>query len=188
MKLVPVDGYKEPVPLVIGPLSERDKVLNESMEMDEQHGRELVAVMVQHFPKGATNTQLREQSGMKVSTFKRALACAHKEKEWLVGGGGRGRKYNLNPNKCWDQASGPTSVQGHPHRGVDPLDPKQVGSIGPNWTQVGPLAPNRSCKNVDTTQSPETEPDLAAVLEKDQLLKNALDQLLKKSNGKPSAR
>jgi AAA domain len=188
LKLVPVDGYKEPIPIVTGPLSEFEKIMTESVEMVEQHARELVQVMVQHFPQGATNTQLREQSGMKDSTFKRALACAHKEKEWLVGGGGRGKRYNLNPNGCWKSSGSTSGPSPDPYRGLDPLDPKEAGSIGPNWTQVEPLAPNTSCKNVDTTQSPETEPDLAVVLEKDQLLKNALDQLLKKSNGKPSAR
>jgi hypothetical protein len=154
MKLVPVDGYKEPVPIVTGPLTEFNKVLNESMEMDEQHARTLVEVMVQHFPEGATNTQLHKQSGMKDSTFKRGLNTA-KNKEWFVGGGGRNMRYNLNPNGCW-KSSGSTSGPGQPpYRGLDPLDPKEVGSMDPNWTQVGPLAPNRSCKNVDSTVSAE---------------------------------
>jgi AAA domain len=145
VKLIPVEGYKEPIPIVTGPLTEFDKVMTEPVEMEEQHARELVQVMVQHFPQGATNSQLEKRSGMKDSTFKRALGCASKEKGWLVGGGGRGKKYNLNPNGCWKEGGsdkGSTSGPGHtPYRGVDPLDPKEVRSNGPDWTQVGPLDP-----------------------------------------------
>jgi hypothetical protein len=154
MKLVPVAGYQEAVPLVTGPLSELDKVLNESMEMDKQHGRTLVAVMVQHFPQGATNSQLEEQSGMKNSTFKRGLNYA-KAQEWFVGGGGRNKRYNLNPNGCWKSSGSTSGPSPAPYRGLDPLDPKEVGSMDPNWTQVGPLAPNTSCKNGDATASAE---------------------------------
>jgi AAA domain len=154
-KLIPVPGYDQPVPIVTGPLSELDSILNESVGMDEQHACELVAVMVQHFPQGATYTRLLKQSGMDDSTFKRALACAYKDKGWLVGGGGRGKKYNLNSDGCWNEALGSTSAQGHPHRGVNPLSPKEVGLKNPSWTQVEPLSPNTSCKNVDTTASTE---------------------------------
>ena len=159
VELVSVAGYPEPIPIVTGPLSDLDKILDEPLDMDEQHARELVAIMVQHFPQGATYAQLYKQSGLKDSTFKRALACACKDKEWLVGGGGRGKKYNLNPNGCWKKSgseSGPTSGRVQVlYKDLDPLDPKEVRSNGPDWTQVGPLAPNTSCKNVDTTASAE---------------------------------
>jgi AAA domain len=153
-KLIPVTGYAQPIPIVTGPLSSQH-VLNEPADMDKQHARELVQIMVQHFPQGATNTRLEEQSGMKNSTFKRALACAHKDKGWLVGGGGRGKRYNLNPNGCWKEGGselGPTSgpVQ-PPIGGLDPLDPNKVRSNGPDWTQVGPLAPIARSSNPATT-------------------------------------
>jgi hypothetical protein len=156
VELVSVPGYPEPIPVVTGPLSDLDKILDEPLDMDEQHARELVAIMVQHFPQGATYVQLYEQSRLKGSTFKRALACACKDKEWLVGGGGRGKKYNLNPNGCWKKSgseSGPTSgpVQVL-YKDLDPMDPKEVGSIGPKLDPIGPLAPNTSCKNVDATE------------------------------------
>jgi hypothetical protein len=33
------------------------------------------------------------------------------------------------------------------------LSPKEVGLKNPSWTQVGPLSPNISCRNDDTTAS-----------------------------------
>jgi hypothetical protein len=138
---------------------------DEPVEMKEQHAKTLVQIIIQFFPDGATNTQLEQQSGMSDTTFKRALGYA-REQKWLIGGGGRGLPYNLNPNKCWQQ-SGPTSGPVHPFlKGVDPSGPYEVGSVDPSWTQVGPLDPSASCKNVDTTSNNknlnETELDLAA--------------------------
>ena len=38
-----------------------------------------------------------------------------------------------------------------PYRDLTPLSPKEVGFKSPSWTQVEPLSPNTSCRNVDAT-------------------------------------
>ena len=113
-KLIAVEGYAKPIPIVTGPKSELDVILDEPVEMDERHATELVQIMVQHFPKPASWSQLKDkmraQTGVSVPTFKRALRCAYHDKQWLVAHGkGRGRRYNLNPNGCWQAASGSAS-------------------------------------------------------------------------------
>jgi len=155
VKLVPVGGYPQPIPIVTGPKSTLEKIMSEPIDADERKARELVEIMVQHFPDGATWSQLRDKSGMTVSTYKRAFACARRE-TWLVDRKGR-KGYNLNPDGCWkEKESESGSALGpkvHPYRGVDPIGPKQAGANGPDWTQVGPLDPNTGCKNVDATGS-----------------------------------
>ena len=54
-------------------------------------------------PGGATWAGLMKKSGMKESTYQRALAWCT-EHEWLVGGGGRNLKYNLNSDGNWKAA------------------------------------------------------------------------------------
>src|SRR5262249_3690095 len=78
VKLVPVGGYPQPIPIVTGPKSTLEKIMSEPIDADERKARELVEIMVQHFPGGATWSQLRDKSGMTVSTYKRAFACARR--------------------------------------------------------------------------------------------------------------
>jgi hypothetical protein len=148
-KLVPVDGYLQPVPIVTGPLSELERVLNKPADMDEQHARELVQIMVQHFPQGATFTELLDKSQMSKTTFRRALGYA-KDKDWFVGGG-RDQQYNLNPIGTWERPE-PDSGPGQGfYKPLAPLAPTKSGATGPNWPQLGPLAPSASCENDDAT-------------------------------------
>jgi AAA domain len=63
VKLVQVAGYREPIPVVTGPIGEQDLVSGEVVAETQRHARELVNVVVQFFPEGATNAQLRKQSG-----------------------------------------------------------------------------------------------------------------------------
>src|SRR5262249_47487493 len=107
VKLVPVDGYKQLIPIVTSPKSTLQKIMTERIDADERKARELVEIMVQHFPDGATWSQLRDKSRMKPSTYKRALACARRE-TWLVERKGR-KGYNLNPDGCWKEKEGSES-------------------------------------------------------------------------------
>src|SRR5262249_37679205 len=84
-----------------------------------------------------------------------------KERNWLVGGGGRGLRYNLNPDQSWKEAIGsnigPFGHRSTPYRGVAPsgtelMDPKSVRGteLAPSWYRVG-TEPIENCKNPDTT-------------------------------------
>src|SRR6516165_12043343 len=93
-------------------------------------------------------TRLKNKSEMSPTSFKRTFNDAM-GLEWIVGGGGRGQRYNLNPNGCWKatiSGSGPEfGPRVHPYRGVDPMDPNldpTIRSVDPNLDPSGPLAPN----------------------------------------------
>jgi hypothetical protein len=92
---------------------------------------------------------------MKDSTFDRALTCAHKDKAWLIGGGGRGKRYNLNPNGCWitsPSASPPTtSPSPSPYKGVKVIGGDKVAITEVSWGRVGGDGDTADCKNADTT-------------------------------------
>jgi len=52
---------------------------------------------------GATWAELMKKSGMKETTYQRALDWCI-DHEWFVGGGGRNLKYDLNPDGKWQEA------------------------------------------------------------------------------------
>ena len=77
--------------------------------ISQDHARRLVELMVKEFqpssfrPGGATWAELMKKSGMKESTYQRALDWCT-DHEWFVGGGGRNLRYDLNPNGKWKAA------------------------------------------------------------------------------------
>ena len=72
--------------------------------ISQDHARGLVELVFKEFqPRGATWAQLMKKSGMKETTYQRALDWCT-DHEWLVGGGGRNLKYNLNPDGKWKEA------------------------------------------------------------------------------------
>jgi hypothetical protein len=82
----------------------------------ERNARKLVEIMVEHFPEGATFTKLHKQSEMKKTTFCSALECA-KAKGWIVGGGERGKRYNLDPQGSWKNSEEGSVHGSTPSRG-----------------------------------------------------------------------
>jgi|SRR6516162_8705213 hypothetical protein len=74
--------------------------------ISQDHARRLVELMVKEFqpssfrPGGATWAELMKKSGMKETTYQRALDWCT-DHEWFVGGGGRNLRYDLNPNGKW---------------------------------------------------------------------------------------
>jgi AAA domain len=95
--LVPVAGYTEPIPIVSGP-----KIIIQQQPINpvEVNARNIVEMMVQHFPDGAPFSRLLKQSGLAKNAFCDGLNYA-KYNSWIIGGGERGKPYNLNPNGSW---------------------------------------------------------------------------------------
>src|SRR6516164_10488143 len=104
--------------------------------ISQDHARRLVELMVKEFqpssfrPGGATWAQLMKKSGMKESTFQRALDWCT-DHEWFVGGGGRNLKYDLNPNGKWKEA-----FQASPSRSVEAMEVKKSPSTEVSWGLV----------------------------------------------------
>src|SRR6516165_6878596 len=77
--------------------------------ISQDYARGLVELMVKEFQPtsfrlgGATWAELMKKSGMKETTYQRALDWCI-DHEWFVGGGGRNLKYDLNPNGKWKAA------------------------------------------------------------------------------------
>jgi hypothetical protein len=146
VKLITVAGYPQPIPIVTGVnKTTADIILNQPIEEAEGHARELVRIMLEDFPDGATNAQFQKKSGMTASTFNRARGWA-KGAGWLVGGGGRGVRYKLNPDESWKVAisspalSLPSLPSLHPYRGVEVNESdraKGIASMEVSWNQVG---------------------------------------------------
>lgn len=151
------------------------EILNEPANETERHARQLVRIMVAHFPNEKVRwTDFMKKSGMVKTTFNDALKCATEVKGWLVGGDGK--PYHLNPDNSWAAAlevqpeapSGagelvPEMVRGlvrgsDPLRGSGPGEPNQTSPDEPNPNQVRTSGPTESCKIPDTTQ-PEKKPN-----------------------------
>jgi hypothetical protein len=114
------------------------------MEMALRTARQLVVLMVQEFqPYGATWAELRKKSGLKPTAYKRAFNFAT-ERKWLVGGGGRGELYCLNPDGCWRAALGPVFLAAS----VEPNLHPEIGSSGPNADPIQTLDPNSKIDDV----------------------------------------
>jgi hypothetical protein len=153
LKLVPVPGCRQPVPICTGEkLDPAQTLLSQSMEsftQNKRHAQKLVALMAKEFqPQGATFRQLERKAGMGNSTYKRAFNTATAMK-WFVGGGARGLPYNLNPNGNWKVGIG---SKGPPHRGVDPT---WTLSSGPPQVQGGPdldLTQSESCNDPEINE------------------------------------
>ena len=74
--------------------------------------RQLVVLMATEFQSyGATWGELRDKSGLKPTSYKRAFNWATGMK-WLVGGGRQGKAYHLNPDGCWRAALSPATHVG----------------------------------------------------------------------------
>jgi hypothetical protein len=87
---------------------------------------------------------------MKKTTFCSALECA-KAKGWIVGGGERGKRYNLDPQGSWKNSEEGSVHGSTPSRGVEPTEPINLSSNEPTSNRLRTDEPNASCKNVDTT-------------------------------------
>jgi hypothetical protein len=168
VELVEVEGCKEAVPVVTGPKGGDGQSVAPPAS-NEVHARKLVEVMLKQFPEVATQTELETASGMKEGTFNRGFKWA-REAEWLVGGGGRNLRYQLNPNGSWKAATsvsgeGATSVPGATliERGVaGTLAPKEVTAMAPSWHRVGTVAP---------TSDAQAEEALAVTIDAEAILK-----------------
>jgi hypothetical protein len=72
----------------------------------EKNAKLLLRVFVQHFPAGATATDLRlryeTETGLRSASFYYALRWC-REKQWIIGGG-RDQEYSLNSNGSWKAA------------------------------------------------------------------------------------
>jgi hypothetical protein len=79
----------------------------------EKNARRLVNVLAL-FSTGASCEELHSKFGKITSlgnaTFYYALKHA-KERQWIIGGGGVGREYVLNPNGCWRPPGTPPPVE-----------------------------------------------------------------------------
>jgi hypothetical protein len=143
------EGWQESLAVTkpVGILQQLDQFMKET----EQHAHELVEIMLKHFPNGATSTQLYKQSGMTESTYGRARKCAVDEMKWIVGGGGRGKPYNLNPDGSWKQLPSPSPPTSTPLRGVEVMEVSEVTPMGANWRLAGGEGNTAGCKSADTT-------------------------------------
>ena len=75
--------------------------------MGLRRARQLVVLMAKEFqPYGATWSELRDKSGLKPTAYKAAFNYT-RDRKWLIGGGGEGKPYYLNPDGCWRAALGP---------------------------------------------------------------------------------
>jgi len=104
--------------------------------ISQDHARRLVELMVKEFqpssfrPGGATWAELMKKSGMKESTYQRALDWCT-DHEWFVGGGGRNLRYDLNPNGKWKAAFQSLSPD------AEAMEVKKSPSVEVSWGLVG---------------------------------------------------
>jgi len=112
--------------------------------MGLRRARELVVLMAKEFqPYGATWAQLIHKSGLKPTAYKRAFNFAT-ERKWLIGGGGRGELYCLNPDGRWRTALGPVFLAAS----VEPNLHSEIGSTGPDADLIQTLDPNSRIDSV----------------------------------------
>jgi len=104
--------------------------------ISQDHARRLVELMVKEFqpssfrPGGATWAELMKKSGMKETTYQRALDWCT-DHEWFVGGGGRNLRYDLNPNGKWKAAFQSLSPD------AEAMEVKKSPSVEVSWGLVG---------------------------------------------------
>ena len=116
--------------------------------------KELVKVMAQHFPYGATSGKLKEQfkqhTGLKKQTYYNALEIA-KVKQWIVGGGGKkGQRYSLNPNGRWQEALRDYSVSVGGTEQVGPISNQSIGPIPErHWTDSHLALMSEALQHID---------------------------------------
>jgi hypothetical protein len=147
VKLVPVVGYPEMVPIVTGKPADAAAIvaaeLNRAWKADEESARQLVQIVMQWPADGGKPTYQRlvKRSGMTDSTFERARVEAVNNKAWLTGGGKGG--YVLNPNGCWREAlalapTPPNSPSSPPPVKVDGGEGRRISpSCEGDWREVG---------------------------------------------------
>jgi hypothetical protein len=113
--------------------------------MGLRRARELVALMVKE-PYGATWAELMHKSGLKPTAYKRAFNFAT-ERKWLVGGGGQGKPYFLNPDGSWRAALGLYL------RVAGPSLQPETWSSGPGSDVVQTLDPDSTVDRIITLAS-----------------------------------
>jgi hypothetical protein len=173
-KLVALEGKPHPLPLVTGKLKDMaDWALNRDWTADEEGARELVRI-VAHWPAGMgkpTHGRLKKRFGKGDGTFNRARDEAVKVNEWLVGGGGKGKAYQLNPNGCWKKALAPPELLPEITSTSTPKgggsDGSNNASSGSNWKRSG------SGSKSSTTLPPDDQAEeaLALTLDTEAILK-----------------
>ena len=100
--------------------------------ISQDHARRLVELMVKEFqpssfrPGGATWAELMKKSGMKETTYQRALDWCT-DHEWFVGGGGRDFRYDLNPDGKWKAAFRSPSPD------AEAMEVKKSPSVKASW-------------------------------------------------------
>jgi hypothetical protein len=172
-KLVPLDGKPHPLPLVTGELKDPFDVLNRDWSADEESARELVRILA-HWPAGMgkpTHSRLKKRFGKGDGTFNRARGEAVEVKTWLVGGGGKGKAYELNPNGCWKKA---LEVSGSLPDITSTSTPKGGGSDGSNNASSGSNWKRSGSGSKSSTELPpddQAEEALAVTLDTEAILK-----------------
>jgi hypothetical protein len=147
------EGWQESLAVTkrVATVEHLDQVITET----KQHARQLVRIMAKHFPDGATSSQLQKQSGMTESTFGRARKYAVEDVKWIVGGGARGKLYNLNPDGSWQRLPSPLPLPPPLKEGVEVMEVSDATSIEVGWRQVGGEGNTPGCKTGDTTDTAE---------------------------------
>lgn len=165
---VPLEGKSQKTLAVKGLVNLLDQRPGEVTPGAEQ----LLEVLATQFTAGATWTDWYKASGLTNGAFKRYRKELENAKR-ITGGGGRDAKYCVaaQPKPAASERSNSTEegsstrVQASPYRGAGPLDPSQVGSMDPIWTQSGPEPNTEGCKNFDTTPSDKNEPESLSELD-----------------------
>jgi hypothetical protein len=118
------------------------------MKMGLQRARELVVLMAREFqPYGATWAELKNKSGLKPTTYKRAFNWAT-DRKWFVGGGKRGELYCLNPDGSWRAALGPVPAYRTADAVVESHSHPDVRSSGPDADRIRTLDPNSEIDSI----------------------------------------
>ena len=147
VKLIPVDGYPQPIPIVTGTRLDAGQIAADEPP-EYAHAAKIVEIMVRCFPNGAKteqlNKQFQEEAGLKRQTFYKAFNCAL-AKGWITGKG----PYNLNPNRSWMKVVQKLvvgSVHSVPLKGGQR---KWTSPMDIDWSN----GQRESCKSSDTTTS-----------------------------------
>jgi hypothetical protein len=159
VKMYKVEMCVQPVPIVTGVDATVSMLLNQDIDADKGHARDLVRIMVAQTKSPVTWTNLKKLSGKPKTTFGRGLDIAVDGQGWLIKGKGG---YALNPDRSWEKAlamglddpQGP-DPQGPPlnKEGGGPSGPYGPRSTGPKldpvgpWTQTGEELPSEPLVN-----------------------------------------
>jgi AAA domain len=210
-KLVTVDGYSAPIPIVTGPSATAVPVGAETTKKTGKEARQeeldwLVLIRAMQLSKPPEHliqysewfelTKAKRKEGLGTETFSKAVK--------RLTGSGKVRKvgelYQVvagEAEAAAEATSGPGAAAFTSTSGSTSGSPL-IGGEKCRKSEVSPSGSTSGSSEVSSTERgndqntvvPKAPPDdgLEQVLENDRLLNEALGQLLKKSNGKPNAR